>query len=479
MGAADAAAAAGAAAAAVDLPTSLTPMMVLGILMCLSQPFELMLPTLVIGNMMPRQQGFRRRAAIALAVWCVASMAITPLLYLYVLNDADQLFMSTYSFFSSLFILLCAIPTVMYLFEASVWKALFCVSAGYTIQNIGSGLAELICLLARRLTGLNLTANDISSLNGTAPLVWAISAAAYLGVFLVSYLVFIRRVRRGRLNEVEDRKMMAVLLLVILAVIAFDVVNKNLDKQGVGLGTLVILRFVHFAVCLFLLFVQFEMLYSRTLEQQMRAERQLAAERERQYQLSRQNIDAINIKCHDIKHQIRALADGDARLDEGALRDLAAEVSIYDSIVRTGNEALDTILTEKGLLCGKEGISLSCIADGQALACLSPAEIYSLFGNALDNAIAAVGKVPDAERRSISLVVRRVGALASIHVENYFDAAAGPTFVDGLPQTSQDDKSAHGFGALSMRRTVEAHGGTLTFGTRGDVFLLDAMLPVG
>lgn len=111
---------AGVTAAAVDLSTFLTPMTVLGILMCLSQPFELMLPTLVIGNMMPRQQGFRRRAAVALAVWCVASMAITPLLYLYVLNDADQLFMSTYSFSSSLFMLLCAIPTVMYLFEASV-----------------------------------------------------------------------------------------------------------------------------------------------------------------------------------------------------------------------------------------------------------------------------------------------------------------------------------------------------------------------
>ena len=33
----------------------------------------------------------------------------------------------------------------------------------------------------------------------------------------------------------------------------------------------------------------------------------LLAERQRQYRLSKENIDAINIKCHDIRHQIRRL----------------------------------------------------------------------------------------------------------------------------------------------------------------------------
>lgn len=454
------------------------PMAVVGILMCLSQPLELMLPTLCIGNMMPKQRDFKRRARRAAAIWILVTVIATPVVYSCVLMGASSHIQSVHSFFASLAMLLCAIPTVMYLYEASVWKALFCVSAGYTIQNIGSGLAETVCLLVRRLTGFNLTANEIGSLNDTAPIVWAVSACCYFAVFLATYLVFIRRVRRGRLNEVEDRKMMAMLLLVIFAVIAFDVVNKNLDMQGVGLITLLILRFVHFAVCLFLLFAQFEMLYSRTLERRMLTEQQLAAQREQQYRLSRQNIEAINVKCHDIKHQIRALANGNAQVDEGVLRDLAAEVKIYDSTVETGNDALDTILTEKSLICSREGISLSCIADGKALTGFGAAEIYSLFGNALDNAIAAVTQVSDPERRSISLVVRRLGALASIHIENYFTGANELVFVDGLPQTTQADNDTHGFGTLSMRQTIEAHGGTLAFSTRNGVFALDAMVPV-
>ena len=151
-------------------------------------------------------------------------------------------------------------------------------------------------------------------------------------------------------------------------------------------------------------------------------------------------------------------------------------MAVYDSQAKTGNEALDTILTEKGLLCEREGISLSVIADGHALDALAPHEVYSFFGNALDNAIDAVRALDDSGQRSISLTVRRVGELATIHVENYF--AGDRSFSGGLPQTSKDDTSRHGFGTRSMREIVERHGGTLTFGQRDRTFTVDAMIPV-
>ena len=37
-------------------------------------------------------------------------------------------------------------------------------------------------------------------------------------------------------------------------------------------------------------------------------------------------------------------------------------------VVRTGNEYLDTVLTEKKLTCQSNQISMSCIADGSQLA---------------------------------------------------------------------------------------------------------------
>ena len=159
-----------------------------------------------------------------------------------------------------------------------------------------------------------------------------------------------------------------------------------------------------------------------------------------------------------------------------ALADLAHDISIYDSSVKTGNEALDTILTEKRLLCESRKITLTCVADGGALAFMAAADIYALFGNALDNAIEAVTTLDDQAKRSITLVVRQVMGCASVHVENYCDAA--PAFVDGMPQTSKADRASHGFGVRSMRQTAERYGGTFSASADDGTFRLDIMIPL-
>ena len=73
-------------------------------------------------------------------------------------------------------------------------------------------------------------------------------------------------------------------------------------------------------------------------------------------------------------------------------------VQIYSAIVRTGNEILDTILTEKSLICENSGIHINCVADGSLLAFMNPVDLYTLFGNALDNAIEAVRKLESKEK---------------------------------------------------------------------------------
>ena len=160
-----------------------------------------------------------------------------------------------------------------------------------------------------------------------------------------------------------------------------------------------------------------------------------------------------------------------------AFVEISREVGVYDSVVKSGNDALDTILTEKSLYCEKHGITLSCIADGAALDFVEPTDLYSFFGNALDNAIEPVERLDDPERRSIGLVVRRCGDMASIYVENYFDGQVSFTG-EGLPRTRKADGTNHGFGMRSMRQIAEACGGSLNCNASGDVFSLDALLPL-
>ena len=106
---------------------------------------------------------------------------------------------------------------------------------------------------------------------------------------------------------------------------------------------------------------------------------------------------------------------------------------------------------------------------------MAPSDIYSFFGNALDNAIEATRTIEDPERRNISLNVARRGAMVAVSVENFY--ATEPQFDGDLPRSTKGDDANHGFGVRSMRSTVERYGGTLHVGTNDGVFYLNALLP--
>lgn len=350
-------------------------------------------------------------------------------------------------------------------YDLSPWQALFCCTAGYAAQNLASGTAELLEIVA-------------PSLGADMPLVpmdWKVLVSVLL-VYPPYLCLFARGARRNGLVSEQDREIVLVTVVVILAVIGLDAAIKNVPDGAVGPNTALMLRIGHMLTCVFVLYGEYKALYSHQLAAEREVTRRIMAERERQYRLSRENIDAINVKCHDIRHQIRRLADSGAAMDRGALEDIAREVSVYDSVAETGNVALDTILTEMGLVCSSEGITLSVMADGAALGFMEPSDIYSLFGNALDNAIEAVRQLEDRERRVISLSVRRSHNMVVVDVENPCERV--PRFEDGLPATTKEDMTNHGFGTRSMRLIAERYGGALKLGVENGVFYVNALLPL-
>jgi hypothetical protein len=192
-----------------------------------------------------------------------------------------------------------------------------------------------------------------------------------------------------------------------------------------------------------------------------------------QYKLSKENIDLINIKCHDLKHQIAALRN--EHTSEQQIREIEEAVMIYNSVVKTGNEVLDVVLTEKSLLCEKNKITLTCVANGADMAFIDSMDIYSLFGNALSNAIESVQKIKEETRRCISLNVKTVGKMLSVHIENFYDGEI--LLENGLPVTDKG-KDYHGFGMKSMRAIAEKYGGGMNVIAKNGKFCLDIVLPV-
>ncbi len=367
-------------------------------------------------------------------------------------------------------LLACMVGVVTWLFEASVWTALFCCTAGYALQNFASGLTELTWITC------NVAEATDPTLHGHL-VRFALNLACIALVYIPFYLILARRLSREGLEGVTNRSLLSMMVVVMLGIIGFDLVIKDLADHGLGFGYVAALRGLHGMTCALTYALEYELLVSRRLQVERAATERVLVERRRQYERSRENIEAINVKCHDIRHQIHELAGGGATVDPAVLEDIAREVDVYDSAVRTGNEALDTILTEKSLACRREQITLSCIADGHALDFMSAADIYALFGNALDNAIEATRMLDNPELRSISLVVRQVAGVVSLHVENPF--AGTVELVDGTPATTKADRVNHGFGVHSMRLTVERYGGTLATLAQDGRFHVNAIIPAG
>ena len=119
-----------------------------------------------------------------------------------------------------------------------------------------------------------------------------------------------------------------------------------------------------------------------------------------QYNLSKENIEIINRKYHDLKHQIavvRAERNSDKR--EQYLQEMENDIKMYEAQNKTGNKVLDTILTGKHLYCVQHEINFTCVADGMLLDFMNLMDICTIFGNALDNAIECVEKIGDKSKR--------------------------------------------------------------------------------
>lgn len=195
------------------------------------------------------------------------------------------------------------------------------------------------------------------------------------------------------------------------------------------------------------------------------------------YRMSAESVEIVNQKYHDLKHQIEILRRTDSAEEKNAYLDkMEAEIKAYESQNKTGNKVLDIILTTKNLQCQKQGINLTCVAEGAELEFMHPMDISALFGNALDNAIESVLKIDDPDKRLIHVSVVRQKTFLRIRIENCFEGEL--RFENGMPITSKTDQGFHGYGTKSIRRITERYNGSMTIDTKGNWFELRILIPL-
>ena len=369
------------------------------------------------------------------------------------------------AFYSGILIILLMVGLALCYHEKS-WNLVFYFTCGFMTWYI----TDRLFLVAASLCRLNSTLSPYF-VEDTIPHI-LLYIVSFVVVYLFIFFVVSRRMRRLSGSEIPMQNALLSLLLVCILTPIFYFESDVIANYNLFLYNLLNVGEIIFYV--FMLLLQVLTLDAANERTKFHAAQMLWLEEQKQYQITKENIDALNIKCHDLKHQIRHLRET-GQVDPAYLDDLERSVSIYNSAVHTGNETLDVVLTDKRLHCATHGIQFTCMAEGGKMDFMEVMDIFSLFGNMLDNAIEyEINLTP--ESRFIHLSVRSANQLLLIHVENHFEGEL--EIRDGVPVTTKSDKAYHGYGMLSIKRIVEKYGGNFAISTEDQLFQIDIMLPI-
>ncbi len=357
--------------------------------------------------------------------------------------------------------------TLSVCFEYSFSSSLFLSIIGYSFRHMIYLLWQLLSYLAKDL--LHLELDNFSYY-------WLILALISILVYLpVGYLL----TKRIRMNPNIALPSFTIIIasffsLMITIVLNIFALSYN-DNENLPISlpyVLNIFAFVSSGMIILLLIGNAKQI---ELESEIVAVNQLRHQEEKQYEMTKESIDLINIKCHDLRHQIRELSQGRTMVSKEELESIEDAIRIYDTKMKTGNTSLDILLQEKSLICAKNSITFDCIIDGKQLKFIKDSDIYSLFGNILDNAIESCLKLENKDQRTITLKVKKIANGVFCYEENPIYTPI--YFKDGLPISTKGDNRYHGFGMKSIANIVNSYQGTLKIKSERNRFCLSIFFP--
>ncbi|MBO4540381.1 MAG: sensor histidine kinase, partial [Bacilli bacterium] len=344
--------------------------------------------------------------------------------------------------------------------------ALFVATGAYAIQHLSSELESLF------IKGFLL----LFPIEGSTFVLQLITTIVFiLGFVAIVYFVGKKKRKNGKLHI----KSVWALFLVIAAILVDITLSgaRNRALRGIeNAETIQQVMDAYGLIASFLVvFLLFSLVKSSDLQDDLILTDALLKKEREQWERSKELMETVNIRCHDLKHRIHAIRKS-GEMDPALLKDIENDIGLYEATIQTGNEAVDVLLNERLSFCKNEGILFSTMVDGPCLSFIELPDLYSLLGNAISNAIEAAMRIQDHQKRVINLIVKNQKGFVSIHVENYFEKVDKDE--NGMLRTTKADAHNHGFGVKSMTRIVEKYHGTISLSQDGDVFLTDILLPM-
>lgn len=428
--------------------------MITNILNSIIFPIELLLASYICAVRINKRSYWGLRMVLSFFFACVFMASVNRLIPGNMLIKGSIAFLST-TLLSGLLL--------FWIYNITLKDSMYCCMIGYAMQHFASCFYILMSVV----------------LSGNAPAGLWINRSnllLYLIVYIISYgslyLLFTKDLPKDGEYIINFSNSAEAFILVIPIALVLSLIEKAINSDP---RQILICQVYEMIACALVLWVQYWQKKVVNLEVEMTVQERIFSERRRQFEQSISNIDVINHKCHDLKYQIQALKSEELSANKKmAIDEITNAVNFYDDSFQTDNEILNTALMEKSMVCRRYHISFSAIVDGKKLGFMNPMDLYVMLGNALDNAIEAVRKIKEEEKRVISMRVYAKEDLIILQIENTcLEETSVPE--DGNLSTTKSDKNYHGYGIGSIRKIVEKYNGSLSLRKNDNMFILTAV----
>lgn len=150
------------------------------------------------------------------------------------------------------------------------------------------------------------------------------------------------------------------------------------------------------------------------------------------------------------------------------------DLSMVDTVIKTGNVMVDAILNSKLSMMKEKNIHIDVTAIVPSEVPFSGIDLSVLIGNLLDNAMEACVKQENEDNRFIRIYIDIVKKQLYIAITNSMDGRAKKA---GMKYLSSKG-GIHGFGLLRIDGIVRKYGGFINRQNEEGVFATEVMLPI-
>lgn len=277
------------------------------------------------------------------------------------------------------------------------------------------------------------------------------------------------------------------LMVLLIGMPANPTGHTFLYKIGMVAGIMIL------AIVVLLLILYFNESIATRLKQQ-REEHQLQ-ELQLQYQYYNERLEEeqrVRQIYHDMKNHLLILQSQLSRLSgtqacekereetERMIVSLQNQIADYEDYYETGNAFLDVILRDKMKKARERQIDFHGEIDFSEGDFIDGLDISAIFGNALDNAIEACGKLAEDER-FITVKVGIRNQFLLIQIDNSAEENNETNEINEANETghtAKEDGFLHGFGKKNIRRAVEKYHGHCKWSFEQGVYSLSVLIPL-